>query len=86
MQISEVMKHDRKSVREKINFWVDFVIKNKGRSILKKSVPYIPWSQSMAVDIFLLFSFIIIFCLVLLSYAINNLFKYFKIENKMKIN
>lgn len=72
------MKADTKHVHEKINFWVDYIIKNRENSSLRDDYVTHQFLKSTPVDIFLFLLLVLIISFSLLIYVIcvvKNMFK-----------
>lgn len=75
-QVSKLLQHDLLRVSEKINFWVDFVMKNKGHSILRNFSSSETWLESMPADVFLVLAAPLILCGIIVLYLSYRIKKY----------
>lgn len=82
-QISRVMKDQNKLISERVNWWINFVIRHKGTSELRPTIKYESWTD-IPYDIFSFFMFITSCILYLSLYIVLYMVRYVIRNNTYK--
>lgn len=83
-QVSKIMLRDQETMAEKINFWTNFVLENKGNTILQSSKKH-SWIETLPTDIFLALVLTLILFFIFVRYILKLTYPILKNTIKIKM-